>query len=175
MGRRHRVRYRPTLTRIPTEANLRRARKQLQELKARIANGTFRFAEDFPDFLHIDRLAARADGESVTRYSMSSWRTHSRASTRTISPLQRSKATARSLDAVWRPAIGDMYFDEVKKKTHNNIVSAVRCAFEYGYRDQPERNNPAAGTQVLPPREAGSACSRSVLHPGCRGHHCCDP
>jgi len=53
------------------------------------------------------------------------------------------------LDAHWRPEIGNDSFDDVrysrlakivdskrliKKETHNNIVSIVRCAFEYGYR-----------------------------------------
>jgi len=50
------VRYRPTLKRIPSEANLRRARKQLEEIKARIANGTFCFAEEFPDYRDLDEV-----------------------------------------------------------------------------------------------------------------------
>jgi hypothetical protein len=41
------VRYRPTLERSPTEANLKRARKQLQEIKQRIDAGTFVFARSF--------------------------------------------------------------------------------------------------------------------------------
>jgi integrase len=44
------VRYRPVLARTPTEANLRRARAQLEDIKRRIAAGTFCFAEEFPDF-----------------------------------------------------------------------------------------------------------------------------
>ena len=44
------VRYRPTLERSPTEANLRRARLQLQGIKERIAHGTFSFAEEFPEY-----------------------------------------------------------------------------------------------------------------------------
>ena len=48
------VRYRPTLKRLPNEANLRRARKQLEEIKARIANGTFCFAEEFPEYRDRD-------------------------------------------------------------------------------------------------------------------------
>ena len=44
------VRYRPTLERAPTEANLRRARLQLQGIKERIAHGTFAFGEEFPDY-----------------------------------------------------------------------------------------------------------------------------
>lgn len=43
------VRYRPTLKRSPTEANLKRARKQLLEIKQRIAAATFVFAEEFPE------------------------------------------------------------------------------------------------------------------------------
>lgn len=30
-------------------------------------------------------------------------------------------------------------------KRHNNIISPLRCAFEHGYRDHPEKHNPAAG------------------------------
>lgn len=42
------ARYRPTLLRTPTEANLRRAREQLVGIRARISAGTFSFAEEFP-------------------------------------------------------------------------------------------------------------------------------
>jgi hypothetical protein len=44
------VRYRPTLPIAPGEANLRRARQQLARIKQNVANGTFSFAEEFPDF-----------------------------------------------------------------------------------------------------------------------------
>jgi integrase len=68
------------------------------------------------------------------------------------------------LEAVWRPKIGHEFFDDVKystlvkivdrkvgikKKTHNNIVSTVRCAFEHGYRDKPEKFNPAAALKCF--------------------------
>jgi integrase len=48
------VRYRPTLKRSPTEANLKRARKQLAEIRQRIAVGSFVFAEEFPDYRLIN-------------------------------------------------------------------------------------------------------------------------
>jgi hypothetical protein len=41
------MRYRPTLLRTPSEANLRQARQQLAGIRARINNGTFSFAEAF--------------------------------------------------------------------------------------------------------------------------------
>ncbi len=42
-------RYRPTIRRTPTTANLRRARIQLEAIKLRIEAGTFSFVEEFPD------------------------------------------------------------------------------------------------------------------------------
>src|SRR5688572_26604809 len=44
------VRYRPTVDRVPSEANLRRAHKQLQAIRQRIKYGTFNFDEEFPDY-----------------------------------------------------------------------------------------------------------------------------
>jgi Arm DNA-binding domain len=49
-------RYRPTLPRTPSEANLRRARLQLAEIKLRIKQGTFVFGEEFPDYRYTDEL-----------------------------------------------------------------------------------------------------------------------
>jgi integrase len=60
------------------------------------------------------------------------------------------------LYAVRRPAIGAEDFETinysmlvkvadskgVSKNTYNNIVSPLRCAFDYGYRDHPEKHNP---------------------------------
>jgi hypothetical protein len=44
------VRYRPTVKRCPSEANLQRARKQMAEIKRRIADGTFDLGAEFPDY-----------------------------------------------------------------------------------------------------------------------------
>jgi integrase len=35
------------------------------------------------------------------------------------------------------------------KKTYNNAISVVRCAFDYGYKDHPEKHNPASGLTCL--------------------------
>lgn len=37
----------------------------------------------------------------------------------------------------------------LKKSTYNNMVSALRCAFEHGYRDFPEKHNPALRLKTL--------------------------
>lgn len=49
-------RYRPSLAWVPTETALRQARQYLVGIKARIATGTFCFAEDFPDYRHLGRV-----------------------------------------------------------------------------------------------------------------------
>ena len=65
------------------------------------------------------------------------------------------------LESVWSPKIGGVEFQKViyseladiaaahtkKKKTYNNVVSAVRTAFKFGYRDHPGKFNP---TLALP-------------------------
>jgi hypothetical protein len=44
------IRYRPTIRRPPSEANLRRARERIEVIKQQIDVGTFSFAEEFPDY-----------------------------------------------------------------------------------------------------------------------------
>jgi len=67
------------------------------------------------------------------------------------------------LQQVWRPEIGDEPFEQIrysrlvkiadgykwKKKTYNNVISVVRCAFDYGYRDFPEKHNPASALKCF--------------------------
>ena len=160
------VRYRPTLARIPTEANLRRARKQLQDIRDRIANGTFRFAEEFPDFRDIDHVEGGGAGQRRTCNDVFDHfleHAESRVSKGDLA-FATLQGYRKILGAVWRPRIGHEYFDDVKystlvkiidgkvgikKKTHNNIVSTVRCAFEHGYQDHPEKFNPAAGLKCF--------------------------
>lgn len=61
------------------------------------------------------------------------------------------------------PAIGKELFESIRysrlariadghkwsKKTYNNTVSALRCAFDYAYRDFPEKHNPAPALKCL--------------------------
>jgi hypothetical protein len=42
------VRYRPSIKRPPSEANLRRARERLEAIKQQIRFGTFSFEKNFP-------------------------------------------------------------------------------------------------------------------------------
>jgi site-specific recombinase XerD len=62
------------------------------------------------------------------------------------------------LDGIWRAMIGARNFLRVthselvgiadahvwSRKTYNNSISALRVAFEFGFRDHPRYNNPAS-------------------------------
>ena len=70
------VRYRPTVKRIPNEANLRRAHQQLKHMKTRIERGEFDFADEFPDYRfrtalptgnNVEALAATATSPTAGR------------------------------------------------------------------------------------------------------------
>jgi len=157
------VRYRPTLKRAPTETNLRRARLQLQGIRERIARGVFSFAEEFPAY----RFMKDVPGVPVLKTCnelFDEFLAHTRSR---MAKNDLAFATAESyrkiLDYVWRPAIGRRAFEQVRyselvkvadshahsKKTYNNVISALRCAFDFGYRDTPEKHNPASGLKCL--------------------------
>ena len=159
------VRYRPSIERIPNEANLRRAHQQLKDMKKRIGRGEFNFADEFPDYRFkaslptanhvvvpikpetcndvVDRFVAYC-GLRVSKDDMA------------LSTLETYEEV---LDRVIRPEIGSDLFagvvysrlasivaaktKDVKKKTYNNIVSVVRTYFKFGYKDHPGKFNPA--------------------------------
>jgi hypothetical protein len=52
------VRYRPSIKRRPTDANLQRALEQLQIIRERIRAGTFRFESEFPSFRDLDAIVS---------------------------------------------------------------------------------------------------------------------
>jgi integrase len=157
------VRYRPTISAAPTESNLRRAQAKLRRIKGRIANGTFSFNEEFPAYRYKHRLV-RSFGTQTCNDVFDSYLAHCEARMRKLDLAYATFASYRRvIDATWRPMIGTRRFDQVTysmlvkvadakqvgKKTYNNIVSVLRRAFEYGYRDHPERHNPARGLKTL--------------------------
>ena len=150
------VRYRPTLRWVPTEAGLRRARRHLIGIKARITAGTFSFAEEFPDYRHLKKLpqsgSPRTCGQVFDEYL-----THCSARVaRHDMALVTLTSYRKILDATWRPELGALRLLDVRystlvriadrgkwgKKTYNNAISVVRRAFKFGYRDHPDRHNP---------------------------------
>ena len=143
------TRYRPTLAAAPTESNLQRARTRLGCIKARIAAGTFSFNEEFPAYRYKHRLA-RSFSHQTCNDVFDAYLAHRGAR---LAKLDLAYATLasyrRAIDSTWRPLIGPRRFDQVNysmlvkiadakrvgKKTYNNLVSVLRRAFEYGYRD----------------------------------------
>lgn len=159
------VRYRPSLERIPNEANLRRAHQQLRDIKKRIKRGEFNFEDEFPDFRFKDSLPTASYVEASIKLE-----TCNEVVNRFIDycQLRVSKDDMAAstlegyeevLDRVVRPAVGSSLFErviysrlaaivaantkDVKKKTYNNIVSIVRAYFKFGYKDHPGKFNPA--------------------------------
>jgi len=160
-------RYRPTLRRTATEASLRRARVQLQAIKLRIEAGTFSFKDEFPDYRFEGRLpetrnakTARLSCNQVIDAYLAHCEMRVAMNDMAFSTFDGYR---RILNAIWRPQIGGEAFEDIRysrlaaivaghtrnKKTYNNVVSAVRCAFDFGYRDHPERHNPAPGLKTL--------------------------
>ena len=163
------VRYRPTIYRKPTEANLRRAHEQLRDIKSRIKSGTFNFDEEFPDYRCKDALPSGAgsdkNGETcgeVFNKFLAHCEMRVSMDDMAFSTLDGYREI---LDVVFRPKIGEKPFEQVvysqlaeivsahargkKKKTYNNVTSAVRTAFKFGYKDRPGKFNPALALETF--------------------------
>ncbi len=164
------TRYRPTVVRPSTEANLRRARKQLEDIQQRIQDGTFSFAEEFPDCRGIDALPAthsqkppepppqRTCGQVFDAYLR---HCQVRVASKDLA-FSTYNAYRNILAGSWRPKLDNRDFESVvyselveiasaqgwkTKKTYNNGISALRHAFEFGYKDLPGKKSPADGLE----------------------------
>jgi integrase len=151
------IRYRPTIKRPPSEANLRRARERLEAIKQQISFGTFAFEEEFPNYRFLPRLASVSSAR-LCNDVFDGYLEHCEARLRRN---DMAAATVRSyrkvLDCIWRPHLGNQVFSQVRysrlveiadrhawsKKTYNNTISVLKRAFEFGYRDRPFHENPA--------------------------------
>jgi len=147
------IRYRPTIKRPPSEANLRRARERLEVIKRQIEAGTFSFADEFPDHRFLRRLSG-AYKVRLCDDVFDAYLAHCEAR---VERDDLSATTLRGyrkvLDGVWRPEIGQLLFYDVtysqliaiadkrdwSKKTYNNALSVLRRAFDFGYRDRRSR------------------------------------
>jgi integrase len=150
------VRFRPTLLRTPTETNLRRAREHLVGIKERIAAGTFSFAEEFPDFLHLNKVPDEGRPQACA-HVFDAFLAHceSRVAKDDMATVTLT-SYRKILNGIWRPRIGTLRFLNIcystlveiadspswGKKTYNNAISVLRRAFQFGYRDYPEKYNP---------------------------------
>jgi len=156
-------RHRPTLKRAPSEGNLRRALQLLEDIKCRIAKGTFSFADEFPDFRGIERIDASARMLTCDEVFDEFLKHCESRMAKNDMAFVTVDGYRKILKQVWRPKIGKEHFEKIRysklvkiadgyrwsKKTYNNAVSALRCAFDYGYRDFPEKHNPASALKCF--------------------------
>jgi len=158
------VRYRPTVKREPTEVNLRRARRQMADIKRRIAEGRFTFAEEFPDYRLIKQVVGTPAAQRTCNQVFDEFllECQSRVAKKDLAYVT-GRGYRKLLAQIWRPAIGTRLFGEVRyselakivnayewtKKTYNNAISVIRRAFDYSYKDHPEKHNPAVGLKCL--------------------------
>ena len=156
-------RYRPTVQRAPTEGNLRRALQQLKGIRGRIENGTFCFADEFPGFRDLAKIDTSGQVRSCNDVFDEFLKHCESRMAKNDMAFVTMDGYRKILKQVWRPAIGKELFEKIRysrlakiadsykwsKKTYNNALSALRCAFEYGYRDFPEKHNPASALKCL--------------------------
>ena len=161
-------RYRITVPRPSTEANLRRARKQLEDIQVRIADGTFSFADEFPDSRNLHNLptgpATTAPGKARTCNQV--FDAYLRHCEMRVANSDLAYSTFNSyrqaINKNWRPYLGEREFESVlyselieiastqgwkSKKRYNNCTSPLRSAFAFGYKDLPGKTSPAAGLE----------------------------
>lgn len=151
-------RFRPTLDLPPTQSNLQHARRRLDEIRRMIGAGTFSFRDEFPDYRWVEKVAPTAArptfNQIADRYLVS------------INELEYATRVSyeKILKQFWRPRIGDRLIDEVRyaelkdivaghpwasTKTRNNVVSVMRCVFEYAFDSELVPGNPAARLKSL--------------------------
>src|SRR5258707_1092630 len=104
------IRYRPTLRRPPSEANLRLAREHLQSIKQHIAVGTFSFLDEFPDYRYLRRVVGTASVRSCDQV-FDEFLAHceSRVVRNDMATVTLS-SYRKVLENVWRPALGKHVF-----------------------------------------------------------------
>ena len=152
------TRFRPTLPWAPNQSNLEQARKLLLRIKAQIDAGTFCFAEVFPAYKGLRTVPpgvqAKTCGEVFDEFLQHEV---ARVARQDLAPVTLG-SHRQILDYVWRPHLGSLPFLAVthsmlikiadghnwNKKTYNNVISALRRAFAFGYLDYPDRRDPAA-------------------------------
>jgi integrase len=162
------TRYRPSIKRPPSEANLRRARERLEVIKHHIRLGTFSFEEEFPNYRYMRRVAGTSNARLCSEV-FDAYLAHCEARLRRDDMAVATVASYRKiLDCIWRPHIGHLVFSQVRfsrliaiadghrwsKKTHNNTISVLRRAFDFGYRDRPFHENPALNLRCARLRKA---------------------
>ncbi len=99
------------MKREPKEANLRRARRQMAEIKRRIAEGSFTFAEEFPDYRLIKQVAGTPPAQRTCNQVFDEFllECQSRVAKKDLAYVT-GRGYRKLLAQIWRPAIGTRLF-----------------------------------------------------------------
>lgn len=161
-------RLRPTLLIYPSAKNLEKAANRLAQIKARIANGTFSLADEFPQYRFLKRLTPTVTEDKPTFNKIADLYLKS------IGDLEFAtrESYRKILAHFWRPKIGEKSIADIRysdlasivgshpwgsTKTRNNVISVARRVFDMAYADELIVNNPAERLKSLrvqrePPR-----------------------
>ena len=125
------IRYRPTLRRVPSEANLRRAYKQLEDIKRRIERGDFNFSDEFPDYCYKGSLIGPSETQDASKPE-----TCNEVADRFLAYCE----LRVSKDDLAPSTLGD-YQDILGRVIRPAI--GQESYFKFGYKDRPGKFNPA--------------------------------
>jgi integrase len=170
-------RYRPTIDQVPTEANLRAARKRLEAIKRRITHGTFRFEEEFPDYKFIDAIAPPLEvptfrvvawqflKDKKVELDFSTFESYRKILGFSIDEMEADEPPTDEIDQTrgfWLPQIGTDRITDIRysdltnalaechgRKTRNNRVSVVRGVFAFAKADRLIDVSPATELKTL--------------------------
>ena len=164
------VRYRPTIKRPPSEANLRRARERLDVIKQQIGVGTFSFAEEFPDYRFLRRVNGSARVRSCNDV-LDDFLAHceARLGKGDLAPAT-FMSYRRVLNGVWRPSLGKQLFHQVR------YSALVRIATRSASSDVPSISDTVItqSAQRTSPKKRPAA-DRSFSDSGRRNAHRSNP
>jgi integrase len=158
--------YRPTLDWRPSATTLKRAAKLREQIVEQIRHGKFSFADHFPDYKFIDRVASRDSGRTwgavADDYLASIGRKEfaTRVSYRRIIDFWKGvKLSPNDSATLAERAFTDVRYSDLARfigshpwgtnKTHNNKVSVLKCVFDFGYADIEDKRNPAEKLEML--------------------------
>lgn len=150
----HGRRYRPTLTLKYTPTNVKAAARIKSAIDRRIADGTFDFAAEFPEFQGLATIPGLTPKRRPTFNAIAD---DYLASLEGIAHSTKVGYT-NVLASFWRPKLGTRYIDEIRYsdlkkiiaahpwtsvKTRNNYLSIMKVVFEFAVADEIIDRNPA--------------------------------
>jgi integrase len=171
---------RPTLNWRPSQANLARAAKLRKRILEEIRQNTFSFADHFPDYKFLSKVAVATPGATFAEVAADYLKSIGQKEYATKESYRKIIGGFKDVEdgppkpfGFWvhqqltenaaplgQRALFDVGYRELatfvgsyafgKNKTHNNKVSVLKKVFEFGYADHHDKANPASQLKMLP-------------------------